>query len=84
MIKQHPLIILSPVKKDNLEILDKKLTVIRENLQGGTETEFKKVPTLHYGRFVILTRDSFRDEPSVPVGTRSDLPRARWTTSQYD
>ena len=70
MIKQHPLIILSPVKKDKLETLDQKLGVIRENLQRGTETEFKKVPSLHYGRFVILSRDSFRDEPTVPVGTR--------------
>jgi len=70
MIKQHPLIILSPVKKDKLEILDNRLTVIRENLQRGTETEFKKVSTLHYGRWVILSRDSFRDEPAVPVSTR--------------
>ena len=70
MIKQHPLIILSPVKKDKLETLDQRLNVIRENLHLGTETEFKKVPTLHYGRFVILSRDSFRDEPAVPVGTR--------------
>jgi hypothetical protein len=70
MIKQHPLVILSPVKKDKLEILDNKLTVIRENLQRGTETEFKKVSTLHYGRWVILSRDSFRDEPAVPVNTR--------------
>src|ERR1043165_6286625 len=70
MIKQHPLIILSPVKKDKIETLDKRLSVIRENLQQGKETEFKKVSTLHYGRWVILSRDSFRDEPAVPVGTR--------------
>ena len=70
MIKQHPLTILSPVKKDKLEALDKKLSVIRENLQQGTEKEFKKVSTLHYGRWVILTRESFRDEPAVPAGTR--------------
>jgi hypothetical protein len=70
MIKQHPLIILSPVKKDKLEILDKRLNVIRENLQQSAETEFKKVSTLHYGRWVILSRESFRDEPAVPVGTR--------------
>jgi hypothetical protein len=70
MIKQHPLTILSPVKKDKAEILDKRLNVIRENLQQGTEMEFKKVSTLHYGRWVILSRESFRDEPAVPVGTR--------------
>jgi len=70
MIKQHPLIIISPVKKDKVETLDEKLSVIRENLQQGTETEFKKVSTLHYGRWVILSRESFRDEPAVPVGTR--------------
>ena len=70
MIKQHPLTILSPVKKDKAETLDKRLNVIRENLQQGTEREFKKVSTLHYGRWVILNRESFRDEPAVPVGTR--------------
>jgi len=70
MIKQHPLIILSPIKKDKLETLDNKLTAIRENLQSGTETEFKKVSTLHYGRWVILSRDSFRDEPAGPVAPR--------------
>src|SRR4030095_7258144 len=70
MIKQHPLIILSPVKKDKLDSLDQRLSVIRENLQRSTETEFKKVTTLHYGRFVILSRESFRDEPTIPVNTR--------------
>ena len=70
MIKQHPLTILSPVKKDKLETLDNRLCAIREKLQQGTETEFKKVSTLHYGRWVILSRDSFRDEPTVPVVTR--------------
>lgn len=70
MIKQHPLIILSPIKEDKLETLNNKLTVIREKLQQGEETEFKKVPTLHYGRWVILSRESFRDEPAVPVHPR--------------
>jgi len=70
MIKQHPLIILSPVKKDKLETLDKRLSFIRENLQQGADSEFKKISTLHYGRWVILSRESFRDEPAVPVGTR--------------
>jgi hypothetical protein len=70
MIKQHPLTILSPVKKEMLETLDQRLKLIRENLQQGTEVEFKKVSTLHYGRWVILDRGSFRDEPAVPVGVR--------------
>jgi hypothetical protein len=70
MIKQHPLIVLCPVKKDKVEELDKRLSLIWESIQHGIETEFKKVPTLHYGRFVILDRGSFRDEPNVPVGTR--------------
>jgi hypothetical protein len=70
MIKQHPLTILSPVKKEKLEELEKTLAVIREDLKQGTETEFQKVPSLHYGRFVILDRESFRDEPTVPVNTR--------------
>jgi hypothetical protein len=70
MIKQHPLIILSPVKKDKLDTLNKRLGVIRESLEKGEETEFKKISTLHYGRWVILSRESFRDEPAVPVGVR--------------
>src|SRR6185436_12832450 len=70
MIKQHPLTILAPIKNDKLETLNKRLNAIRENLQHGTETEFKKVATLHYGRWVILSRDSFRDEPAIPVGPR--------------
>ncbi len=70
MIRQHPLIILSPIKDSKLKALDDRLAVIREDLQHGTETEFKKVPSLHYGRFVILNRESFRDEPTVPVGNR--------------
>jgi len=70
MIKQHPLIILAPVKKEKLETLNERLSVIREKLQQGTETELKKIASLHYGRWVILSRDSFRDEPVVPVGVR--------------
>lgn len=74
MIKQHPLIILSPVKKDKLELLKKRLEDIRTGLQTsqekGEDPEFKKVSSLHYGRWVILSRDSFRDEPAVPVGIR--------------
>ncbi|TAL40884.1 MAG: hypothetical protein EPN92_13850, partial [Chitinophagaceae bacterium] len=70
MIKQHPLIILSQVKEEKLDILNKRLAIIRENLEKDTESEFKKISTLHYGRWVILSRDSFRDEPAVPVGIR--------------
>lgn len=70
MVKQHPLILLAPVKNDKRELLDKRLSIIREKLEQGTETEFKKVTTLHYGRWVILSRDSFRDEPAMPVGIR--------------
>jgi hypothetical protein len=70
MIKQHPLIILCPVKKDKLASLEDTLCKIRTSIEKGTETEFKKVPTLHYGRWVILSRESFRDEPAVPVGVR--------------
>ncbi len=70
MIKQHPLTVLTPVKKDKLELLEKRLGEISEKLHKGTETEFKKLTTLHYGRWVILSRDSFRDEPAIPVGVR--------------
>jgi len=74
MTKQHPLIILSPVKTDKLSILKSRLEDIRlelkESQEAGQATEFQKVSTLHYGRWVILSRDSFRDEPAVPVGIR--------------
>jgi len=70
MIKQNPLIILSPVKKDKLDTLNKRLAIIRDNLEKGTETEFKKISTLHYGRCVILSKESFRDEPAVPIPIR--------------
>lgn len=70
MIKQHPLTILAPVKKDKGEELRKRLQIIQTAIEQDTESEFRKVTTLHYGRFVILNRDSFRDEPAVPVGVR--------------
>jgi hypothetical protein len=70
MTTQHPLTILCPVKEGKLDLLNQRLTTIRQRLENNTETEFKKVTTLHYGRWVILNRDSFRDEPAIPVGNR--------------
>ncbi len=74
MIKQHPLIILSPIKEDKLIALKIILERIRVDLKdrqvAEQKTEFEKVSTLHYGRWVILSRESFRDEPAVPVGIR--------------
>ena len=74
MIKQHPLIILTPVIEDKLKTLESRLEEIRDSLQKsqetGQKTEFEKVSTLHYGRWVILSEKSFRDTPAVPVGIR--------------
>jgi hypothetical protein len=82
MVHQHPLITLAEVREDKLDILKARLEEIRVNLlksqMAEAPTEFGKVSTLHYGRWVILSRDSFRDEPAVPVGIRLIL------TTNYD
>ncbi len=82
MIDQHPLITLSEVKEDKLDILKTRMEEIRVSLfnsqMAEEPTEFGKVSTLHYGRWVILSRDSFRDEPAIPVGIRLIL------TTNYD
>jgi hypothetical protein len=74
MIHQHPFITLSEVKEDQLTTLRTRLEAIRVDLQkkqlAEEPVEFGRVSTLHYGRWVILSRDSFRDEPAVPVGIR--------------
>lgn len=74
MINQHPFITLCDVQEDKLDLLRSRLEQIRvdllNNQMAGQPTEFGKVSTLHYGRWVILSRDSFRDEPAMPVGTR--------------
>ena len=74
MIHQHPLITLSEIREDKLDILRERLEKIRVDLMNkqlsNEPNEFEKVSTLHYGRWVILSRDSFRDEPREPVGIR--------------
>lgn len=70
MTKQHPLTLLTPVKKERLGKLYSILENINKDIQAGTEKEFKKVNTLHYARWFILCRHSFRDEPAVPITDR--------------
>ena len=70
MIKQNPLILLQPVKKEMLGKLEERLKKIKDNLQDNTETEFKKCSNMHYARWVILSRESFRDEPAFPIPVR--------------
>ena len=74
MIHQYPLIILAAIREDRLDTLKQRLETIRVNLldsqMAEAPTEFGKVSTLHYGRWIILSRESFRDEPAVPVGIR--------------
>jgi hypothetical protein len=74
MINQHPLISLSAIREDRLDTLKTRLETIRVNLLNSqlaeAPTEFGKVSTLHYGRWIVLSRESFRDEPAVPVGIR--------------
>jgi hypothetical protein len=70
MIKQRPLILLTPVKADRINALTELLSKIKTAMQAGTESEFKKLNTVHYARWVILDRDSFRDEPAIAVPPR--------------
>ena len=70
MTKQRPLILLTPVKPDRLNALNELLNKIKTAMQAGTESEFKKLNTVHYARWVILDRESFRDEPAIPVSPR--------------
>lgn len=70
MTKQRPLILLTPVRPDRINALNELLSKIKTAMQAGTESEFKKLKTIHYARWVILDRESFRDEPAIPVSTR--------------
>ena len=70
MIKQRPLILLTPVKPDRINSLFELLSKIKTAMQAGTESEFNKLNTVHYARWVILDRESFRDEPAIPVPAR--------------
>lgn len=70
MIKQYPLTLFTPVKKGRLDDLNLVLEKIRKDLHAGTEKEFTKVTTVHYARWFILNRESFRDEPAIPVHDR--------------
>ena len=82
MINQYPLITLAEVREDKLDLLKTRLEEIRvsllNNQMSEQPVEFGKASTLHYGRWVILSRDSFRDEPAIPVGVRLVL------TTNYD
>ena len=70
MSKQHPLTLLTPVRKERIADLNNRLESIRKDLHAGTEKEFKKATTIHYARWFILSRESFRDEPAIPVQDR--------------
>jgi hypothetical protein len=70
MIKQRPLILLTPVKPERLDALYELLAKIKTAMQSGSESEFRNLDTVHYARWVILGRESFRDEPAMPVPVR--------------
>ena len=74
MIHQHPFITMLEIQEDKLDLLTTRLEAIRKDLLekqlSNVPTVFDNVSTLHYGRWVILSRDSFRDEPREPVGLR--------------
>jgi hypothetical protein len=70
MIKQNPLIFLRPVKKEMLGTLNDRLKEIKKQLADNQETVFKKLTTVHFARWVVLSRESFRDEPAFPIPVR--------------
>lgn len=70
MILQRPLILLTLVRPDRIDSLNEILNGIKTAMQAGTESEFKKLNTVHYARWVMLSRESFRDEPAFPVPVR--------------
>ncbi|MBC7872755.1 MAG: hypothetical protein H7Y01_02095 [Ferruginibacter sp.] len=78
MIRQNPLTLLTPVKTDQLSLLNSRLEIIKKELQAGTDEEFKKLSTVHYARWVILSEESFRDKTAIPVPVRLIF------TSNYD
>lgn len=70
MTKQHPLTVLADIKKNERDRLELLLDQINQSVQKQTEKEFQKISTLHYARWFILSRESFRDEPAIPVKER--------------
>lgn len=70
MTKQHPLTLITPVNKSRKDELLGFLNSINKRLQDYSETEFPRLKTTHYARWFILNRDSFRDEPAIPVSDR--------------
>lgn len=70
MIKQRPLILITPIKDEKINQLQSLLDKIKASMHAGTETEFRKVSTLHYARWIILSKDSFRDPPATEISTR--------------
>lgn len=70
MTKQNPLILLATIKEEKLDTLNDRLKKIYDKIKDGSETDLKKMTTLHYGRWVVLSRESFRDEPAFPVPVR--------------
>ena len=72
MIQQHPLILLTPIKPGKVGPLNELLVKIKSSMQAGIESEFKKVSTVHYCRWVILDKNSFRegDDPYGPINPR--------------
>jgi len=70
MPNQNPLTLLTPVKKDRLTELYIHLEKINKQIQANSEQEFKKAKSIHYARWFILNKESFRDQPATPVSDR--------------
>ena len=70
MPNQHPLTLLTPVKKDRLNDLNLLLEKTRKELHAGTEKVLQNLATVHYARWFILSEKSFRDKVAVPIPVR--------------
>jgi hypothetical protein len=70
MPSQNPLTLITPVKKERLADLMNHLDNLKMQLRCPANTEFKKLSTVHYCRWVILSEDSFRDPPAIPIPVR--------------
>src|SRR5258705_11761442 len=70
MIRQNPLTLLTPVRKDRLEQLTLILERFKVGLNHGLNERFDKLGTLHYARWFILKEESFRDKPAFPIPVR--------------
>jgi len=70
MVTQNPLTLLTPVRADSFERLNQILERFKVGLNTNLNERFNKLGTLHYARWFVLNRESFRDTPAFEVKER--------------